>query len=80
MKTPNVQVATNQVRNAGENGLPGLYGCLYRSWGHNPAIPSMWPVSCESLPSLYLNEANEARDTVSRLFAKINDGNPDLFR
>ena len=32
MKTPNVQVATNQVKNAGENGLPGLYGCLYRSW------------------------------------------------
>jgi chromosome segregation ATPase len=28
----------------------------------------------------YLNEANEARDTIGRLFAKINDGNPDLFR
>ena len=28
----------------------------------------------------YFNEANEARDTVSRLCAKINDGNPDLFR
>jgi hypothetical protein len=28
----------------------------------------------------YLNEANGARDTIGRLFAKINDGNPDLFR